>query len=590
MADPAAKAEVETRLKRLVSQLGKTQAKVESMRSSGVEAGEARSLELLQGGIDTAVENISQLQKAVSDENLAETRHLGEEMAQHMRIEIARDQILSDLKDVVKEAEEELPRRVGRHRNPVKQFIKDGSVLETHIAEIIKTADLVVSGIGSWTHEDFHTEADMAHTDDLLAIKTAIEQVGKQLSFASARMPASGGTGSTGAGAFRTVTAQMSATLDALGMPHYGVQFATDKNLDMARDTLIESLLAEFSETQRNGTTVFSLGEGARRAISPDDGRLLAGAAKSAARRVRAEADNILDILDRLPDMTRFRIERGVTDSAEARKEVEERFLDLDEVMADPYGVNFARANYTIFRIVKGLLDYLDYADLEPEFAAAFLGRPEDVFSQNIIQILNLDEIAKRRSPVTSEELEFEIRELVGAFFELVQDALAPLVATRGNAAARLELAMTAVYGSAHDLRDILVRTGSTLDEQDLMNFSTQLTVDMQPLASFVDDERIKKVHMSVGQLMDWIIEVSRPFTGASFRAAMRERASLKILERELYAQSKALGRVIKLARTRGFTLSLPGPMHQLEVLDFQIEQANTQAKLLVADSARSTS
>ncbi len=581
MNDDGQSDRIEKLLDELVTQLRVTGERVTAMIDSGVEAGQARSLELLNSGIETALINLEPLGAAVAEGDRPTVQGSAQELTQHVTRDIARPQILSDLRDVVKEAEEDLGRRVGRHRNPVKEFIGNGKALEADIAGITSATDLLATEIEKWASQDSRKETDMAHNDEnLKAIETAIQQLGKQLSFLSARGDrTSYDSASSGAGAFRTVTAQMAATLDELGMPHHGVQFSTASTLDRARDSLIEGLLAEFSESERNGNKVYTLGEGAPRVTGPEDGRLLAGAAKSAARRVRAEADNILDILDRLPDMNRFRTRRGVISVRDARKEVEDRFIDLDEVMADPYGVNIARAFFTLRRIVKALIDYFDYANLEAEFTAAMLDlNLPDLIPAELLPFEDEDELSKRRSPTLSEELEYEIKELVRSFGDLVGNVLAPLTNTRGNAAARLELSLTSAYGSARTLRDILVRTGTSLAEQDLLSFTTQVTAT------------VRAVDLTVGQVMDWIIEVTEPFTGPTFRANLRERRSLAILAGELVTQGYALDSLIASAGDYGFSISLPGPMRQLEELKFLINTAETQASILAASSSAQTS
>jgi hypothetical protein len=577
-------------LKRLEVQLNDTAARLTSMAALGVDAGQARSLELLRSGIDVAIENFAPVRTAVVRNNKPTAVRLTQELMAHVSTDIARPQVLDDLEGVIEDAEEEEQGRVGRHRNPVREFITHAKALENDIALITTAAIRVGTEITTWAQPGPEKETDMARkNENLKAIEAAIQQVGRQLSFLATRKDRATGT-TPGEGVFKNVTAQMISTLDALGMPHHGVQFAKGRGQDMSRDTLIESLMAEFSEKTRNGNTVYTLGEGQRRITNPEDGRMLAGAAKSAARRVRAEADNILDILDRLPDMARFQTGRDVVSVDEARMEVENRFVDLDEVMADPYGVNIARALFAIRRVLKGLLDYFDYANLEPEFTAAVTElNLDDLIPDGLLPATDVDELSQRRSPTLSEELKFEIVELVQAFGEMVQDVLAPLSNTRGNAAARLELSLTSAYGSARDLRDILVRTGTALSEQDLITFTSQIRAQVvRPTRG--EATRISiPFDLSVGQVMDWILEVTEPFTGASFRANVRERGSLAILAAELRAQNDAIADLISSASEFGFAISLPGPMRQLEELKFLIETAEAQATILASPNLSQT-
>lgn len=574
-----------TALSDLEKALRGTGARVAEMIGSGVEAGQARSIELLHAGIEVALSNLDPIQAVVTGDEHAHARELARDMATHVAKEIARPQILDDLEKVVAEAEEELQHRVGRHRNPVKYFIAHGQALPAEIAGIAGAADRTVGAVAAWAAPGSRKETEMSD-ENLKAIENAIQQVGRQLSFLSSR-GAGAGDLSPGAGEYRSVTAQVSATLDALGMPHHGVQFATEKTTEAALDMLIESLQAEFREEVRNGNKVYVLGETARRAVSTRDGRLLAGAAKSAARRVRAEADNILDILDRLPDLNRFRTQQGALAPKDARDEVAQRFLDLDEVLAEPYGVNVPRAFYTLRRVFKGLLDYFDYANLEPEFWAAVsnLERPEDV-PEDLLPIRDPDEVAKRRSPSVSEEIIYEIRELGQAYLEILGDVAAPVLNRLGNAAARLEMYLTTAYNTARDYRDILVRSGTSLPEQDLLAFTAQaravIIAGTQQVPGTTEAAKPRmQIELTVDQVMDWIVDVAQPFVAADFRANLRERGSLQILAAELTAQSAAIQSLVRNGQELGFAISLYGPMRQLEELRYYIDRAREQADIL---------
>jgi hypothetical protein len=82
---------------------------------------------------------------------------------------------------------------------------------------------------------------------------------------------------------------------------------------------------------------------------------------------------------------------------------------------------------------------------------------------------------------------------------------------------------------------------------------------------------------------------VTEPFTGASFRANVRERGSLAILAAELRAQNDAIADLISSASEFGFAISLPGPMRQLEELKFLIETAEAQATILASPNLSQT-
>lgn len=574
-----------TALDTLGTRLGEASKSVAAMTGSGVEAGQAQSLEDLGHGLKTALDNLHPLATACLQGDRLKALSLAEDLDEHVAKEIARPQILEDLKGVVREAQDELTGKVGKHRTPVKQFIETGRALPAKITDINTAAADAVAAIRTWAATDSQKETDMADDKTLKGIETAIQGLGKQVSFLTARQsPSAGGT--SAAGQFRSVTAQMAATLDALGLPHLGVQFATPGTTDAARDTLVENLLNEFQETERNGNKVYVLGEGPRRAVSAEDSRLLAGAAKSAARRVRAEADNILDILDRLPDLNRFRTTTGALSPKDARNEVAERFRDLDVVMANPYGINAPRTHYILRRVLKGLTDFFDYANLEPEFQAALyeLDLPDQV-ADDLLPSGDPDELAKRRSPSTSEELMFEIREVCQAYGEILKDVSAPAASKLGTAAARLEMYLTTAYTSARDFRDVAVRFGTSLPEQDLLSFNTQARAAVTPRTGAQRGRRKAAtkapVELTVDQLMDWILDVAKPFTGADFRANMRERRSLEILAGELECQSAALKSLIESGDELGFSISLYAPLRQLEELCYYIDRAHEQAAVL---------
>ncbi len=419
---------------------------------------------------------------------------------------------------------------------------------------------------------------------------------GGRFSFLGTGGAAAAPAASTSSGRFGSVSDQLVASLEALGLPHHGVQFAAPAAAEEARSDLIEGLLDNFQKELRAGNVIFVPGGGADRRAKAPPSQVQSGAARVAARLVRAEADNILDILDRLPDMTRFHIRPGSPTGAEARGTVAERFDDLDEVMADPIGVNLPRAEFALRRIEKALLDFFDFANLEPELADQFRkkGDRNSVSGRLPRTVRDEDELGQRRSVVQSEELRREIAELVDSLLRLKARVRSPLGDTLGTTAARLEQTLTVVYGSARSLRDILVRSGSSLPEQDVQLFATGITVPVEDRWTNGDggakeSGRQNFVILSSGQVLDWIMEVSEPYVGAANRSVMLESEDFAILAGELEAAVAVVERLMGECHRLGFAYRLPGPMRQLEELKFHIKAAAKLARAMTEGADRAS-
>ena len=395
--------------------------------------------------------------------------------------------------------------------------------------------------------------------------------------------------GIEGPGRFRSTADQLAASLDALGLPHHGIQFAMGNGVDNARDDLIEGLLDIYHPVERDGITVFEPGrtDGRDTPKLPADA-LLGGASKVAARLVRAEADNILDVLDRLPDKTRFRSRPGTTSPKQLRDTVAKRFENLDEVMADPLGVNLPRATFTVRRVGKAILDFFKYANLEHELHAQMRERQLSTAffgSFDELDPVDEDKIGTGRTAIESEEIRREIAELADSFKRLNERIHVPVSNIRGRSGARLEQSLSAAHRSALDLSDILVRSGSNLPEQDLHIFMIDLRAEIaQPSAVSKEDD--SKVELSTGQLLDWIIDTARPYVAANLHAGVLESRDFAILVDELKGQSQALDALSRSAKRLDFAIRLPGPMRQLEELHFHVAEAAIHAGKLTADAA----
>ena len=196
-------------------------------------------------------------------------------------------------------------------------------------------------------------------------------------------------------------------------------------------------------------------------------------------------------------------------------------------------------------------------------------------------------------SVVLSEELRFEIAEIADSFVRLAQRVRAPLADSLGTAAGRLEQSLTVANASAYALRDILVRSGSSLPEQDVQFFMSGLRVGVQGVDQWPETAAGKKgakgsrkpVVLTVGQVLDWIMDVSAPYIAASNRSARLEQVDFLILAEELDRQAQALGGICDEGSRLGFAFRLPGPMRQLEELTFHIKTSAHLARELAQAS-----
>jgi len=261
--------------------------------------------------------------------------------------------------------------------------------------------------------------------------------------------------------------------------------------------------------------------------------------------------------------------------------------------MTDPLGVNVARANYDLRRAMQAVLDFFDYSNLETEFldaidaanlAGVFFNEPEPV---------DEDETGQRRTVSASEEIRYEIAEIANSSARLTQHILAPLSNTQGTNAARLEQSITAAAHSALDLRNILVQSGSNLSEQDLHFFAQEILVLFAPqhfsgpqFSQTMMSGQVISYEISLGQMLDWIVEVAEPHLDARHAVAGLQTRDLAILADELKAQSAALTDMIDAAHGLDFAVRLPGPMRQLEELQFHISKAAERAAQLVPAEA----
>lgn len=578
-------------LSKLVGYLDNIQTRAKALQDSRLEAGEAQSIADARDGARAARENIGSLRAAIDAGEASKTLTQAEALQDHIRQAVARKAIKDDLNAVMAEVKEDLEGRVGMHRNPYKSFIEDGQKLLDAIGAACGLAEDIFQAAGRWVAQRDRKEAGMAQQNDEDGIVAELQGIGRQLSFLATGSGVIARTGTEGSGAHRSVSQQLMSSLDARGLPHSGVQFSTAAGTSGARSDLIEGLLDTYRATERDGNVIYVPGrteEGRWRDTGTGTSRLLSGAARVAARLVRAEADNILDILDRLPKMVRFRTRRGVPFADEARDIVADRFEELDEIMADPIGVNLPRAWFTLRRAVKALLDFFDYANLERELVEQF-GKRDDLGPLQLDlprPVPDDDEVGLRRSVVQSEELRREIAEIASGFARLAVRVVTPIAHSLGTTAARLEQTLTVARDSARELSDILVRSGSSLPEQDVHFFIAGIKIEIDALFEQARQSQggkrgLPRLALSLGQILDWIVEVADPYVAASNLSSTLEQADLDILADELDRQKQALDAVLRQSTRLGFAYRLPGPSRQLEELAFHIKTAAQLAHAL---------
>lgn len=560
------------------------------LAGSGIDAGEAQSIADLRARADAALDNIGQLAAAVAEGGTAGARRLARQLRDHVGMEIADGRLVEDLEAAVAEAEAELAGRAGPAGKPHKAFVRVGRKVVRTIVKAASGASGLSDLLQEWKPESDRKEVVMAEQSEVEdAIREVGLEVGRQLSFLGTNVAAAAAPGGTpSAGSYPNVSAQLMASLDGLTLPHHGVQFATAGTMDAARGDLIEGLLDAFHGEMRDGNLIFVPGPSReRRAVAEASSQIQLGAARVRGRMVRAEADNILDILDRLPDMTRFLTRQGVPSAREARTTVADRFVDLDEVMLDPMGVNVPRATFALRRIAKAILDFFDYANLERELYDELVRCGGDRYVARSIPRppKDVDETGLRRPVVQSEELRREIAEVAESFVRLADRVLSPTSDTLGVTASRLEQSLTVVHGSALGLRDIMVRSGSSLPEQDVQLFAAGIRIEVESRGA-APRLRGAAMILSTGQVLDWILEVSEPYVAAGSRSAYLEQEDFAILADELDDQIAAIDRLHRECSRLGFAFRIPGPMRQLGELRFHIEAAARLARDLT-DSAR---
>lgn len=582
--------EFEKKAQPLAKDLAGIATTAKALQDTGLEALGAQSLIDLQEFASTGQTILKGLVGAHLKPSPDDALERADALLAHLGDTRMVDRLREDLPEAAKEAVEEAASISGGRKARINRLIRTIPDITDALLELMKHAAALRDDTIRW-HAALTTKEDSMATKDkqLGGIETVLHDISRQIGFIGTNVSAQSGAQTTsGAGNFRNVGAQLMASLDALSLPRGGVQFADDGRVASASDMLIDGLLDNYRPVIRNGITVYEPGRTEGRAPS----RLvatdaLAGASRVAARLVRSEGDVILDILDRLPNMMRFEPRAGAPSLRQTRDRVADQFDALDETMADALGVNLPKATSIISRAVKATADYLDYANLEPEFFAEMRTRDLDQFiSIDWDGLSTGDETALRRAVVQSEEIRGEIRELTEAYGRLNDYVGRPLDDTLGRTAARLDRQLLAINRSARDLQSTLARFGTSQAEQDLMLILNEANVPVEKPKRrgqdpYDDKGKAKKIDISVSQLISWIVKTSEDGQSARGRVTVLEALDLGILRDELEAQATALNKLADSDDLRPVAFGLGAVMRQLEELQLLVSSAAKNAAAL---------
>lgn len=363
------------------------------------------------------------------------------------------------------------------------------------------------------------------------------------------------------------VADQLAASLDAYGLPHDGVQLPPVAARDDVRAQLIDGLRRNFAWREADGTRTYF--RSAPQAITRDadtDARLLRGSALVNANLLRAEAEGVLAIVDRLPDMLRF-------SPADPRRSSEERTrvrAILDQLVAtasDPLGLNARRGQYQFSRLSTVLLDILLRGGVLDQDLAGGLhessrgGASIAFWRQLHDEQGTMRDLRARTSAVRDEEVRAELTGL-GLLMDSIQSRVSNPQAGQslGVAAGRLEELLTAADGAAANLEHDLSRFGSTPAEQEVHFLGRAAS------------------GVSLAQFIGWVRALCMPFVGVENAAAALTAEELAILSGELKAVWDCAD---QFAKDGTMPTGFGGVRRQFDELKRFIDEARQQADAL---------
>lgn len=366
---------------------------------------------------------------------------------------------------------------------------------------------------------------------------------------------------------YEAVADQMTATLDTLGLPHDGVQLSSSDAGATARARLIDGLTRNFASKERDGFKVYS------RTATPLAGRdpgspheLLRGSALVNANLLRAEADAILGIFDRLPSMVRFQLVQPYVGGAfEAHAAIRRELDAIVDSARDSMGINRLRVGFQFSRLVLAMLDYLDQAEIFPR-ASGFFKRDTRGIRELVAWLSTFrdKEVCVETSLVRDEEVRAELSNLFDMLIAIGSRLMAERPDEgRGQAAARVEECLTSALAAADALELTLERSGTDLYEQDV-----QFAAAAEP-----------PVRISIGQFIRWVRATAEPFARAENRAASLRQAQVGLLHGELCELAEIAGALGGELATYGLRRSTP--RQQLGELESYLKTAASEAALL---------
>jgi len=364
---------------------------------------------------------------------------------------------------------------------------------------------------------------------------------------------------------YAAVADQMAASFQAYGLPYDGVQLPHLDEPDKVRSQLIESLQRNFASREQDGTRVYFQ-------TSPQpaprdtglDARLLRGGSLVNANLLRAEADSVMTIIERLPDMLRF-TPLQTKAVADTRGRLSGFFDQIVATASDPLGLNAERGKYQFKRLSAAIVEILTTGEIVPSgenLSAAFEDGFAGFWEVDVLQQKVADQLHARTTVVRAEEVKAEIAELGQLMSDIHRRVTTTLTTeARGVAAALLEELLTAADAAADQLNTDLVRFGTTAMEQDVQ---------------FPFGPPGKRT-ISLAQFISWVRAVCLPFTGTENAAADLLPEEARILTEELQDLSQFAGSVAKQSSPLGYS----GVRRQFEELKRLLEGAAAQARAL---------
>ena len=437
------------------------------------------------------------------------------------------------------------------------------SEIERGVDDMVALAGDLIEYLKSYSHA--HDSKGAPTMDETDSTAEAVRDLGITIATMIGGTPPTGA--SRAARRYEAVADQMTATLDMLGLPHDGVQLSGSEADAAARARLIDGLTRNFASKERAGFKIYSRTAtplAGRDPSSPTD--LLRGSALVNANLLRAEADAVLGIIDRLPSMVRFQLVQPYVGGAfEAQATIRGELNAIVESARDPMGINRLRVTFQFSRLVLAILDYLDQAEIFPRAGKSYKrdGQGIDLIMAWLSTFRD-DEVCIESSVVRDEEVRAELANLIDVLLAIGRRLIADRPdEARGQAAARVEECLTSAFAAADAVELTLERSGTDLYEQDIQFASSDCPA----------------VRISIGQFIRWVRATAGPFARAENRAASLRQPQVALLFEELDTLAAIAGALGGELATFGLRRSTP--RQQLAELESYLKTAADEAKRL---------